>query len=264
MATDSGLYNPLGYNDGSVWPFMTGYVIQALYRQNRDFAAFQHLSAMASLTGFAGAGWIPENFSGDRRQTLPHSVPHQLFSTGVGFIQATMSGMLGLNGDATRHRIEFVPQLPGGWDLVKIKNYRVGDKTVDFTLRRESGRVLFAVDTQAADYRLILRGRYNRLPPPNSWQVGTDTLAHPIRGEIPFVPTIELLPIMSEPRPGERQSLPRVIGGGCYAESCMYTFAGRSGSEHELRYRLQGKEASKPLKFPVSDKEFSTVQLRVP
>jgi len=227
VATDSGLYNPLGYNDGSVWPFMTGYVIQALYRQNRDFAAFQQLSAMAGLTGFAGAGWMPENFSGDRLQALPHSVPHQLFSTGVGFIQATMSGMLGLN------RLRLAPQLPADWDFVKVKNYRDGGERIDFELRRTPTGLKLSTSAKL------------------------EYAAEPVR-------PIELLPLTASTTPGERSVRPRLLSRDCNSESCTYVFAGRSGSEHDLRYRLQGKVVSRTLKFPASDKEFSTVQLRVP
>jgi hypothetical protein len=212
---------------------MTGYVIQALYRQNRDFAAFQHLSAMAGLTGFAGAGWMPENFSGDRLQTLSHAVPHQLFSTGVGFIQATVSGMLGLTVDAATHKVRLAPRLPAGWDFVKVKNYRAGEDKIDFELRRTPTGLKLDANAKlefTAEQRSV----------------------------------IELLPFASSAAPGERQSLPRLIGSDCTAQSCTYTFAGRSGSERELRYRFQGKEASKTLKFPASEKEFSTIQLRVP
>src|SRR5699024_8034059 len=34
FATDSPFYDPLGYNDGSVWPFVTGFVEMAEFRHH--------------------------------------------------------------------------------------------------------------------------------------------------------------------------------------------------------------------------------------
>ena len=94
FATDSPAYDPLSYNDGSVWPFVTGFVTLAEYRNHLAPAALQHLYGVAALTGFSGAGFIPEYMSGDRAQALAHAVPHQLFSSSA-VIQPVVSGLLG-------------------------------------------------------------------------------------------------------------------------------------------------------------------------
>jgi hypothetical protein len=75
---------------------------------------------------------------------------------------------------------------------------------------------------------------------------------------------VELLPFTPAAAPGDRQTLPRMIASDCTARSCVYTFAGRSGSEHVLRYRYQGEEASMTLRFPASNNEFSALRFAIP
>src|SRR5438445_6953869 len=75
FATDSPAYDPLSYNDGSVWPFVSGFTMMAEFKQHRWQGALQHLYGIAALTGYSGPGFIPEYMSGDRAQQLQRAVP---------------------------------------------------------------------------------------------------------------------------------------------------------------------------------------------
>ncbi|HEY3741460.1 MAG TPA: hypothetical protein VGL53_16525, partial [Bryobacteraceae bacterium] len=81
FATDSPNYDPLSYNDGSVWPFVTGFAVLGEFRNHQAAGGLRHLYGTASMTGLAAAGFIPEYMSGERAQALPAAVPHQLFSS---------------------------------------------------------------------------------------------------------------------------------------------------------------------------------------
>ncbi|MFN7995172.1 MAG: GH116 family glycosyl hydrolase [Bryobacteraceae bacterium] len=132
FSTDSPFYDPLSYNDGSVWPFVTNFAIMAEFRHHQAAQALKHLQAIAATTGLNSAGFIPEYMSGERRQALPHAVPHQLFSS-AAVIQSTVSGLLGLDGNATTHSLTVRPHLPQGW-TVRLDDYRVGGSTVSGTI----------------------------------------------------------------------------------------------------------------------------------
>ena len=146
FATDSPYYDPLSYNDGSVWPFVTGFAILAEYSNHQPAAALRLLHGTAAMTGLMGAGFIPEYMSGERAQALPHAVPHQLFSSAAA-IDPLVSGMLGLDGNAAEGTLTVSPHIPQGW-TVRFDRYRVGRSTVSGTITRARGeaRIALAID----------------------------------------------------------------------------------------------------------------------
>lgn len=134
FATDSPYYDPLSYNDGSVWPFVTGFAILGEYANHQPVGGLHHLYGVAVTTGLSAAGFIPEYMSGERAQSLPHTVPHQLFSSSA-VINPLVSGMLGLDGNALDATLTASPHIPQGW-TVQFDNYRVGHSTVSGTIAR--------------------------------------------------------------------------------------------------------------------------------
>ncbi|HEV2445316.1 MAG TPA: GH116 family glycosyl hydrolase, partial [Candidatus Sulfopaludibacter sp.] len=143
FATDSPNYDPLSYNDGSVWPFVTGFVTVAEYANHQAAGGLRHLYGTAAMTGLAAAGFIPEYMSGERAQALPHAVPHQLFSSSA-VIDPLVGGMLGLEGDALLRTLSVRPHIPQGW-TVRFERYRVGGSMVSGEIRRERGSARVAL-----------------------------------------------------------------------------------------------------------------------
>jgi hypothetical protein len=143
FATDSPYYDPLSYNDGSVWPFVTGFAILASYAHGQPATGLRLLHGLAAASGLTGAGFIPEYMSGERAQALPRAVPHQLFSSSA-VINPLVSGMLGLDGNAIEKTLTFAPQIPQGW-TVRFDNYRVGRSTVRGTAEHLRGELRIAL-----------------------------------------------------------------------------------------------------------------------
>ncbi len=145
FATDSPYYDPLSYNDGSVWPFVTGFVTLAEYFNHQPSGGLHHLYGVAAMNGLSAAGFIPEYLSGERAQALPHAVPHQLFSSSA-VINPLVSGMLGLDGNALDGTLNFSPNIPQNW-TVNFDHYRVGRSSVSGTITRTRGetRVLLTI-----------------------------------------------------------------------------------------------------------------------
>ena len=139
FATDSPNYDPLSYNDGSVWPFVTGFAVLAEFRNHQPAGGLRHLYGTAAMTGLTGAGFIPEYMSGERVQALPHAVPHQLFSSSA-VINPMISGMLGLDGDAVHRTLTVAPHIPQNW-AVEFDRYRVGHSTVSGAITRARGEL---------------------------------------------------------------------------------------------------------------------------
>jgi len=155
LANTSQYYEPLSYNNGAVWPFLTGYVSLAEYRYHRSVPALMHLMSIARLTFIDALGFIPELLSGEFYRTIEASVPHQLFSSGM-VITPLVQGLLGLRGNAPNNIVTFSPHLPPTWEEVKVRNFRVGEGVFSFEIRRDNDKYFLSTSGKAPiPYKLV-------------------------------------------------------------------------------------------------------------
>jgi hypothetical protein len=141
LATDWGvrwlsgqhpLYDPLSYNNGTAWPFMSGFAAWAQYRHGLPLSGFSLWSSLAHLTGLSSPGGVPELMNGDRYLPGEFAVPHQLFSTD-GVILPAVRGLLGLEtrgpsaASDNAVQLSFAPNLPADWPFLRFQRYAVGD-----------------------------------------------------------------------------------------------------------------------------------------
>jgi len=144
MSTESSFYEPLNYNYGACWPFLTGYVAAALYQNSQPLQGFEMLQAAARHTFDNGLGCVTELFSGNQNIWPQEAVAHQGFSSG-GLVLPFIRGLLGLEGDALEKEVIFKPRLPGDWPGITVENFRVGEKSIGLKLERNSDRLKLQV-----------------------------------------------------------------------------------------------------------------------
>lgn len=143
LSNESQAYDPIAYNNGGVWPFLTGFVACAEYEYRRPHSGYAHLRQLAQLTFDHALGYHPEILSGDYYRPLDESVPHQLFSSGM-VITPFIRGLLGARVDTAPNAGEDVanrvlrlaPQLPAAWDSLRVLNYRFGASKLTFDIKR--------------------------------------------------------------------------------------------------------------------------------
>lgn len=138
LSTESELFDPLHYNNGAVWPFMTGFVSWAQYRYRRPWAGFPLLQALHGLTFHFGLGRHPENLSGAYYQTMDATVPHQFFASSM-LVTPLTRGLLGWEPNAPGGRAVLAPQLPPSWEEVNVDNLRVGESRIHYRYRGAVG-----------------------------------------------------------------------------------------------------------------------------
>ncbi|HKJ93788.1 MAG TPA: GH116 family glycosyl hydrolase [Longimicrobiales bacterium] len=138
LSTRHPLYQPLHYNNGAVWPFMTGFTALAHYRAHRGWAGWSLVRDIARTTFDFARGRNPELMSGAFYRTLDTAVPQQFFSTSM-MVTALVQGLLGLQADAPAGSLTVEPHLPARWDSVAARNFRVGADSVDLAVHREAG-----------------------------------------------------------------------------------------------------------------------------
>jgi len=157
LSNKSSAYEPLAYNNGAVWPFLTGYNLWALFNYGRATAGLQMLQNMAEWTFVDARGYMPEVVSGEYFRPLDTSVPHQLFSS-FGYAGGVIRGLLGmeprsfvsalagskaLSGSPV---LRFAPSFPPDWNAVRIKNIRVGKSIFDLLYERNLGGIILTVE----------------------------------------------------------------------------------------------------------------------
>ena len=150
LSATSTLFDPLHYNNGAVWPFVTGFVSLAQYRYHNAHAGLFALQAIAH-TGFdQSLGRNPEVISGRLYKPLDTAVPHQFFATSM-VLTPLLRGLLGIDVNVPRGRVTLAPHLPPGWDSVSVDNVPAGRGTISFTLRRTAGGMTAAVRRRGPD-----------------------------------------------------------------------------------------------------------------
>jgi glycogen debranching enzyme len=232
LSNKSGYFEPLNYNYGAVWPFLTGWVATALFQHNFSLQGYGLLMAAVRHTFDNGLGYVTELFSGHQNIWPQEAVCHQGFSSS-GVVFPFVRGLLGLDGDAPKKQIVFMPRFPADWKEVAIDQYKIGEESFSLHFRRqETSLSVNIISKKNSAYRMIfgpalglgtdvrgarlngksVRPRVEKSPLAQAVQpsvefnlTGRDTV------EIDFEPTVELLPPSNESKTGESNKGLRII-----------------------------------------------------
>jgi hypothetical protein len=136
LSTGSPLYDPMHYNNGAVWPFVTGFVIWGQYNYRRPWSAYPLVSALSQVTFDWARGRHPELLSGRYYRPLDTAVPQQFFASSM-LLSPVLYGLFGFDPDAAAGRVRLAPQLPPQWDTTAIHALRVGETVLDIEIAQE-------------------------------------------------------------------------------------------------------------------------------
>ena len=161
LTTASALYDPLHYNMGAVWPFVTGFVALGHYQYGRPWAAYPLVDALSRMAFDWGRGRHPELLSGAFYRPLDTAVPHQFFATSM-LVSPIAYGLLGWEPDAPAGRARLAPQLPPQWERLRVSGLRVGPARFDAAIRQEPGRLSLRLEPRAGRLSVEVRPH---LPP---------------------------------------------------------------------------------------------------
>jgi glycogen debranching enzyme len=145
LANTSSAYDPIAYNNGGVWPFLTGFVATGEYEYHHSISAFHHLIQTSRLAQADALGFSSEIWSGDYYRPLDTSVPHQLFSSSP-IIAAFIRGAMGFHGDAIKKQLTLAPHLPAAWDSVDVRRYRVGEQNFSISIRKTAASIKATIE----------------------------------------------------------------------------------------------------------------------
>jgi glycogen debranching enzyme len=146
LSTQSPLFEPLNYNYGAAWPFLTGWVSTALLRYGFIPQGCQALQGNIRHTFDNALGVVTELFSGYQNTWPQEGVPHQGFST-TGVVLPFVRGLLGIDANVPKKRLAFEPRFPADWPSVSVSNLTVGNMVFGLDYEREDAKVTLKVRT---------------------------------------------------------------------------------------------------------------------
>ncbi len=145
LAGSSMLFDPLHYNNGTVWPFATGWQALGLYRYHAAAAGFAGVEAVARTTFLWGLGANPEVFSGSSFEPLDTSVPQQFFATSM-LLTPLVRGLIGWEADAPAGRATLAPHLPATWDTLRVAGLPAGSGRYTARFARADSGLVTAIE----------------------------------------------------------------------------------------------------------------------
>ena len=150
ISDESKYYDPLNYNYGTVWPFITSWASTAEFEHRFSIPGYGMLTASVRHTFDNEPGDVTEVFSGATNVWLGEAVPHQGFSTS-GVVLPLVRGLFGLDGDAINKTVSFAPQFPADWQSASASNYKVGNAEFSFDYSRTRDKIDVAITSLNAD-----------------------------------------------------------------------------------------------------------------
>jgi hypothetical protein len=146
LTNRSKLYDPISYNNGTVWPFLNGLLSWAEFRNHRAVPGFQHWLQSTRLTTLHALGFVPELLSGDFYAPMDTAVPHQLFSSS-SILTPLVKGMLGFYPEAHEKKVRLEPHLPARWQAVAVRNLKVGNGSLHLHVTRARTEAVFRLQS---------------------------------------------------------------------------------------------------------------------
>lgn len=156
LSEHDGVYDPISYHQGSVWPLFTGWMSLAEYRTGRDLAAYTHLMENANLTTEQDLGAVTELLSGAFYSPFGRSTSHQMWSSAMVLIPA-LRGLFGVSIDALNDTITVDPHLPAQWPSATLRHVRIGEATVDLRYERRGASMHVSLLNAPPDSKIALK-----------------------------------------------------------------------------------------------------------
>ncbi len=142
LSANNLAYNPISYQQGSVWPHDNSLIAAGLKRYGYHQQVNQIAHGIFTAASYFEAGRMPELFAGIERlgdDSFPVPYPDANIpqAWACGSIFFLIRTILGLEADAPHRRLKVSPTLPDWLPELELTNMNVGDATVALRFWRE-------------------------------------------------------------------------------------------------------------------------------
>ncbi len=276
VSADSPNFHPRGYHTGSVWPLFTGWVSLAEFNYGQDVQGYTHIMNNLQVFQHWSLGYIEEVLHGEIYQ--PAGVcRHQCWSETM-VLQPAIEGMLGFEPDAVNNSLTLSPKFPVNWDSVKVKNIKVGDHIVNFTMNRNDNLIRYQFQHSGSSTiklhfdpllpegteikEIIVKGNFEpkRLStniPPTFYLNDLIILEYKVEKGIKVIPSIP------HPQPGDTSKGIRIVRD--WLENDVYNISVEAlqGSNHILKVYINDWHLKKVINGNLLSKEENIYKIEV-
>lgn len=150
LSADHAAFDPLAYQQGSVWAFDNSLIVSGLRRYGEDAAALRTVAATLDAAAGFRHGRLPEFIAGPQRERgdaptrTPRADPMQAWSAAA--LPFMLTELLGLSADGFERRLVVRrPLLPDGVDSLALHGIRAGGGTASLRFTRSGDTVVTEV-----------------------------------------------------------------------------------------------------------------------
>ena len=254
ISCESQYFQPLNYNYGAVWPFLTSWVTTALYKHHMPLNGYPLLLSTVHHTFDHALGFITEVFSGVRNVCPQEAVPQQGFSS-AGAVLPLVRGLIGLEGDAHSQQLIFAPHFPGNWDQIKIDGYKLGDSKFSFDYQRKNKAITVSIKPENAQgFKMLFAPCFAKGTRVNEMMLNGESIDYKIAEQnqvtqakaqfsvtekslevkLKIQPCFEILPVIPKVKVGEPDSGLKIISLKRNLHTLTLNIEGISGKIYKL------------------------------
>ncbi|HPX97063.1 MAG TPA: hypothetical protein PLO74_02850 [Thermotogota bacterium] len=150
IGKSSGVYNPGGYHEGSVWPLFTGMAALSEFATGTTLSGFTHVCASLNDSDYYAKGYIHEVLHGEVYKSAG-VCPHQGWSESMAVLPLT-EGVIGFFPNALKESLTLSPQIPANLSQLSVTGMKCGGANV--TMDYERKQVVGAMVEVRQRYRI--------------------------------------------------------------------------------------------------------------
>ena len=161
MSADHVRFDPLAYQQGSVWAFDNALIVSGLRRYGQDAAALRIAAATLEAARGFRLGRLPEVIAGIQRLPgdgpihTPRADPLQAWSAAA--VPFMVSELLGIRSDGFGRRLHVHrPLLPDGVDTLVLHHMQAAGTAVSLRFARTPGGVSAKVAADGGQIELMV------------------------------------------------------------------------------------------------------------
>ena len=254
ISNKSAFFQPLNYNYGAVWPFLSSWVNTALFKHHMPQQGYTLLCSTAGHTYTHNLGCVTEVFSGTHNIWPQEAVSQQGFSS-AGIVLPFIRGLFGLEGNDQNKKITFSPHFPADWDHADISNLKIGTGLFSLSYNRENNQIkvdIFSENSKGFKLRFapvlglgskIHSLKVDGIPAEFTFEIINQIVLieseidlsreHTVI-EMEFTPSLEILPVHPVSKTGERNHGLKLVHISELSDALFIRVEGLPGRDYTL------------------------------
>ncbi len=260
LPENSDKFHPGSYHGGMVWPLFGGWASLAEYKTGNYASGYNHIMCNLLIYEDWNLGGVEETLNGSEYK--PAGVCSQQGWSETMVLQPIYEGMLGLSPDALNHSVSLEPNFPWNWNKVKVENIKFGNHNINFRLDKtdksttyhfwstKAGPATLNFSTSLPLGTIIEKVMIDGRQTEYTTEIGAEsikvkfspiTIADAVEVNIVHEKGIGVLPIINDPKPGDKNVGAKLIGQKLSDKTFTVEVEGIPGHTYQFKVMSNSK-----------------------